>query len=295
MRYVHVAAWSCAIAEAAVVAGYSGVAGTWPSRIRRIRTIHSRSRKASRRRRHGGALPANDCCPAGPHVHRTNSGHSAEFAGRNADVVTRHLLRIDQRTSRNRGESVGRVHVRVTDIVVRAISAATRAATVAYVSIVVHIRYMHVGDARVRDVHAIEVAAAHVIPGNVRFTKSERAPAVAKPTAKADAYTEPATAEPRHQRGCIVRTRINRSWRPSPGSAPIDPASIVERSIAPRLIFNPGPSPGRNPNPVPVAIRRPAHADPARHPDCAIIRRFAPGSIFVQVFRSRDVGRNVAR
>jgi hypothetical protein len=296
MRHIHVAAWRCPIANSTVIAGHSSSAAeAGSSRVCRIRATYCGSRKASRWRRHGGALSANDRCPAGPGVHGANGGHPAQFVRRNADVIARDLLRIHQRASRNCGEAVRRVHIGITDIVVRAISAATRAATVAYVSVVVHIRYVHVGDARIRDVHAIEIAATHVIPGNIRFTKTERAPAVAESSAEADANTPATATKPRHQRGRIVRPRINWTRRPSPGSAPINPTPVVKRSVSPWLIFHPGPSPRRNPNPVSVAVGRPPNRNSARNPDRAIVSRFLPGSVFVKVFRSRDIGRDISR
>jgi len=48
-------------------------------------------------------------------------------------------------------------------------------------------------------------------------------------------------AIPGHERGRIDRSRHERSWRPSPIAACVDPTSIVEWRIAPRSSVHPGP------------------------------------------------------
>jgi hypothetical protein len=123
------------------------------------------------------------------------------------------------------------------------------------VQVVVVVNIVDVRDSRVRDVHVIEVAAAYAIPGNERLAESQRTPAKASAKTKAEVHAPSRSAKPRDQRGSIVRTLPDRSRSPAPVTAAIDPTAIVEWSVAPRLSFNPGPSPRVFPNPIAVVIR----------------------------------------
>src|SRR5258708_40340386 len=90
----------------------------------------------------------------------------------------------------------------------------------------------NIRDMRVGDVHLVEVAAAHAVPGNVGLAKTQRAPAIAVSAAEANSYAPSPTAKPRHQGGSIVRTRVDRSRSPTPVIVVVNPAAVVERSIA---------------------------------------------------------------
>jgi len=68
----------------------------------------------------------------------------------------------------------------------------------------------------------------------------------------------------------------------------------MERSVSPRLVFNPGPSPWGDPDPVTVAIWRPTGINAARNPHVPVFRNIAPGAVFVEVFRTNYVRRDVA-
>src|SRR5262249_22094828 len=110
----------------------------------------------------------------------------------------------------------------------------------------------------------------------------------------AEVYSPARSTEPRDQCGRIIRPPPDRSRRPAPIAARPHPASVVVRSIAPRFVSNPSPPPRRLPNPVAVVIRRPTLCN-FRRPNRARVRRVAPGSVFVEIFVSWDIRRNVAR
>src|SRR5689334_13395250 len=94
---------------------------------------------------------------------------------------------------------------------------------VMHIRVVVNIRDIHVGDARIGDVHAIEITSAHVIPGHVGFAKTQWAPSVAASVAatEADTHAPLRPAEPRDQSRRIVRTHIHWAGGPTPRTAPI--------------------------------------------------------------------------
>jgi hypothetical protein len=62
------------------------------------------------------------------------------------------------------------------------------------VAVVDVVNVRDVCDARVGDIHAIEITAAYAIPRNVSFTETQRAPAKAAPETNANAPT--AAAKP---------------------------------------------------------------------------------------------------
>src|SRR2546429_3175476 len=68
----------------------------------------------------------------------------------------------------------------------------------------------------------------------------------------------------------------------------------MEGSKAPRLIVDPRPAPRRNPNPMAVAIGSPAHDSGVGKPNSAIFGNGAPAAVFVEVFVTNHIGRNIA-
>jgi hypothetical protein len=148
---------------------------------------------------------------------------------------------------------------------------------------------VQVAEPVVPEVHAREVPKADAVPGDEWFAKTQRTPSEAP--AEADPKSESA-AKPRNQRRSVVRTSIVRSRSPSPEAAGINPPTIVERRISPRLVLNPGPPPRILVNPVPVRIRRPTGCD-CRSPDVAVVRSVAPGSVLVEIIGADNVGRNI--
>src|SRR6266704_1090698 len=136
---------------------------------------------------------------------------------------------------------------------------------VCVVGVVDHRGVVDVGDIRVVDrgvryVHVIHVRAAYAIRRHVDLARPQREPRHTNATAPANSnpYGEVRAADPGHERGRVYRPNVSyfnhcRSWRarhPAPHTANDNPTSVMERREAPRLIVNPSPSPGRNPNPV---------------------------------------------
>src|SRR5215831_17177834 len=109
-------------------------------------------------------------------------------------------------------------------------------------------------------------------------------------------------ANPSYQRGRVHRTHIShgddcgprRARHPAPDTANDHPTAIVEWSKAPGRVVDPSPSPRGNPNPVAVAIRSPAHNNGVREPHVAVFRHGAPATVFVEIFVTDYVIRNVA-
>src|SRR5271163_895008 len=141
----------------------------------------------------------------------------------------------------------------------------------------------------VMDVDPAPVAVAAVIPRMERLAPSEREPAEAKTNPKAKA------SEPAHERRAIERRGINRSRAPAPATAPINPAAIVIRGKAPRLVANPTPTPRRNISPVAIAIRSPIRAYIIRSPHIAVGWILFPGTVIIQVAVAHGVSVYVLR
>ena len=166
------------------------------------------------------------------------------------------------------------------------------------------VRDIHVADVRVADVTAAAIPAA-MSPSAVtrieRFTPSQREPAevdadTPSAPAEADADTEARTADPAYQGGRIIRIPVaHRPRRPSPVTAVGNPAAIVEGSKTPRLIVNPGPSPGSDPNPVPEAVRSPTRWHCVGNPHVAVIRSGNPASIAIKILITDHARRYIAR
>src|SRR5208337_2657422 len=132
----------------------------------------------------------------------------------------------------------------------------------------------NVGDVRnagVADVDVAEIASATTAPPWVEWlSPTQRSPAPAPTTAPAE--TEPPadsparTAKPGHHRRSVPRPHPVGARSPSPIAAGIHPAPIVKWRETPRRVIDPGPSPGINPHPVSVTIRRPIRSHGCRYP-----------------------------
>ena len=152
-----------------------------------------------------------------------------------------------------------------------------------------------VHDSRIADVHAAEVPEPSAIPRVERLTPAQRAPSQSAAESEAEVRAPARAAKPRHQRGCVYRARIDRSRCPSPVAARIDPAAVVEGSISPGRVIDPGPAPWLNPDPVTILIRSPAWRHRTRNPYWPVRRNFAPYAIIIKVFISHSSGSYVAR
>ncbi len=146
-------------------------------------------------------------------------------------------------------------------------------------------------DRGVADIHLVHIAAAHTVRWHVNFTRTQREPS----HVAADADANAASTDEDHQSGCIHRPHIHRSGYPAPPAADDHPASIVVGRIAPWGVIDPRVSPGRNPVPVALAIRRPAWAYIVWVPDMTIVPIIAPASIVIQVFVADDIAGHIFR
>src|SRR5262249_50684735 len=133
-----------------------------------------------------------------------------------------------------------------------------------------------VGDARVADVHRLEIGSAYVVVGDIRFAVTQWEPA----------HTRAASADPGHQSRRVAGTYANRSGHPAPASGDESPTSVMERREAPLRIIDPGPAPRLDPCPMPIAIRRPSRVDLGWEPDAAIGAHHPPGTVLIEIFIS---------
>ena len=62
---------------------------------------------------------------------------------------------------------------------------------------------------------------------------------------------------------------------------------------APGCVVHPGPTPRRDPGPMPVVIGSPVCGDRVRHPHVAIARLIAPAAVLIQVVITGHFARNV--
>src|SRR5579864_7126498 len=102
-----------------------------------------------------------------------------------------------------------------------------------------------------------------------------------------------AAAHEAYERRRPHRTHHHRSRHPEPPAVHECPTSIVEGRESPGLIFHPGPAPRPNIGPVSEAVRSPAYDDRARTPARAITRHIAPVAVFVEIFISGHLARNI--
>src|SRR5579883_1764734 len=156
----------------------------------------------------------------------------------------------------------------------------------------------------VGNVHIVDVGAADGIGGHEDFARPQGEPADIHANAysgtEANAHSEVRSADPCNKGGRIygpnVTDRDNR-WRarhPAPGSTVGYPATIVERSEAPRGIVNPGPAPRGDPNPVAEAVGGPSNHGDMGEPHRAVFRHRPPATVIIEVLVTDDVFGDVA-
>ena len=154
-------------------------------------------------------------------------------------------------------------------------------------------------DHRVGVVHPREITLAHLVRRKIRLARTQGEPSYGRSSAdgKAQAETRAASpsANPRHQRRRINGSHAIRSGYPAPTAAKGSPAAIVIGSESPRRVVHPGPTPGRDPGPMPVVIGRPTCADCGRHPHVAVAGLIIPAAVLIQVVVAGDFAGNVAR
>src|SRR4029077_5614456 len=116
---------------------------------------------------------------------------------------------------------------------------------------------------RVGDIHVIHIGPAHAISRNIDFSGRQWKPSNAGRESRA-------TANEGYESWSPNRANHNRSRHPEPATACESPASVVERSKSPRLIFAPSPSPGPDICPVAKSIRSPTDDHGARPPASSV-------------------------
>jgi hypothetical protein len=154
--------------------------------------------------------------------------------------------------------------------------------------IVIDIRYLNNSDARIGDIHVLNVPRAGAIPGHVNFTRRQREPPDRRGT-DADAESADECNESRR----IHRTNCDRARNPAPTASHKSPTAIVKWSEAPRLIFDPSPSPGIDISPMAIAIRGPVYSDASGIPDMSIIGVGFPTAVLIHVFVAGHVVRDI--
>src|SRR6476661_6496093 len=100
-------------------------------------------------------------------------------------------------------------------------------------------------------------------------------------------------ADKRYKRGCVDRPHGDWAGNPCPGIADRYPSPVMERSVAPRRVVNPGPAPGRNPRPMSIVIGSPADGH-SRKPDEAVTGNILPITVIIQILIADDFTRNIA-
>ena len=140
-------------------------------------------------------------------------------------------------------------------------------------------------------VHVAHVGRAVAIPRNVRLTPAERHPAHGR--AAAHAHRPVGAADECHQRRRVDRARYSGAGRPGPMITQPYPAAIVVRRESPRRVINPGPSPRRNPHPMPLTIRCPIRCHRGGRPYRAVFFHRAPRPVLIEVFIAGHFPRHI--
>ena len=151
-------------------------------------------------------------------------------------------------------------------------------------------------DRRIADVDPIHILPADVVRGHINFPRTQRKPSHITAEANANANSSSSsTANKHHQRGRIYGLHRDGSGHPTPASADRDPASVMEWRVAPGRVIDPRISPGSNPVPVALVIRRPACFNTVGVPDVAVVRIVAPVAIVIQILIADDIVGQILR
>jgi hypothetical protein len=143
---------------------------------------------------------------------------------------------------------------------------------------------------RIRDIHILHVALAGAVGRHIHFARSEREPRHASPsTAERHRHAESRSANEDDQGRRVHGPHDYGTWYPAPASADFSPASVVKWSKAPGFVFHPGPSPGRDPDPMPVAIRRPTGSDARGIPHMSVFGNVTPLAVVIQIAITDDI------
>src|SRR3984957_425127 len=140
---------------------------------------------------------------------------------------------------------------------------------------------------RVGDVDVLNVRRTGVVRGQIHIARAKREPGHAGESAT-ESHRNSSAAGPAaneaDERGRIHRADRWRAGNPSPvAAADQGPSTVVEWRKAPRLRIDPGPTPGRDPNPMAVVIGSPADHNVAGNPDWPIFRIVLPVTVVVEI------------
>jgi hypothetical protein len=163
---------------------------------------------------------------------------------------------------------------------------------VIYGVVVVDVRDLYHAYASVCHVYFLNITRAGVIPRDINFSRSKGEPSNWF-CAHANSYGKSSAANECDESRGIDRSDRNWPGNPAPTISRICPTTIVKRRKAPRFIFNPGPSPGRNIGPMTVTIRRPITGHTARLPNISVFRIISPTTVVVEILVAGHILRNV--
>ena len=140
-------------------------------------------------------------------------------------------------------------------------------------------------DHRIGIVYPSEIAGAYSVGRDIGLTRSQGEPPYGCGIPRGEAHAEagPASANPPHQRRRITWRHIHRSGYPAPIASDGSPAAIVGGRVSPRCVVHPGPTPGRDPSPLPVVIRRPISSNVGGPPDLAVTGLIRPLAVLVEI------------
>jgi len=142
---------------------------------------------------------------------------------------------------------------------------------------------------RVADVDAIHISFAHVIRRHVDFPRTEREPA------NISTETSGTAADEDDECGSVDGAYRYGTSHPSPAPANAYPAAVVEGSVTPGGIVNPGPSPRRDPIPVAFVVGSPSGVNTVGEPHVPVSAVIAPVAVVVEIVEADYVGGEIAR
>src|SRR5450432_694236 len=229
----------------------------------------------------GGGARAEDALLSWGNSNSGGHGSRSDLLGIDRDRGTVHGLGAGESLLRNSGDSAADVAVGVIDV-------GDGCCFVVNDRGVVDVGDGGVVDRCIANVDAVYVFAADAIRGDVNFPGRKREPA--------DVGTEAAStaaADENHQSGGVDGANGDRSSHPTPAIVDVDPASIMERGIAPGSVIDPRPSPRGDPIPVSIVVGSPVGGDAIGEPDVTVFGVVAPVAVVVEVVVTHHVMRDV--
>ncbi len=130
------------------------------------------------------------------------------------------------------------------------------------------------------------------------FARGQRKPGRARRAAAqrhTPAQAAAAAADEGHQCRRIHRARPEAPGHPGPARADLRPAAVVRGGEAPGRVVHPGPTPGLDPGPAAVAVRRPVGHGAGRVPDAAVSGILCPLAPGVELGVTGHIARQILR